>query len=115
MEKLLDLADLLRLGSPCGWVKHQLLKTAGCVVGRADWPRRAACSGLDLMLGFYSDALLQCAAAQLLPMVRLPDSTANLIGFKRPLRGTRSPAGDLVQPFAARFQRDLLSATARSC
>jgi len=54
--------------------------------------------GLDLMLGCYSDsALLNGAAAQLLPLVRWPDldSHLNLINdrFEGPDR-----CGDLVQP-----------------
>ncbi len=96
-ESCWDLQDLLRLAPHVDGVNLKLLKTGGLSEAwlMAQTARRL---GLDLMLGCYSDsALLNGAAAQLLPLVRWPDldSHLNLVDdpFSEPERD-----GDILRP-----------------
>ena len=97
-ESCWDLADLIRLAPYVDGVNIKLLKSGG--LSEALLMARAARRlGLELMVGCYSDsALLNGAAAQLLPLLRWPDldSHLNLIDdpFEGPvLRGDRLRAG----------------------
>jgi len=97
-ESCWDLADLLRLASPCG-----MGETSSCGKNRrvrGPWlmAQTARRLGLDLMLGCYSDSpLLNWRAAQLLPLVRWPVSTAisNLINDRFRTRSLRRPGAAL--------------------
>ncbi|MFM8276792.1 MAG: enolase C-terminal domain-like protein [Cyanobium sp.] len=97
-ESCWDLADLIRLAPYVDGVNIKLVKSGGLseALLMAQAARRL---GLELMVGCYSDsALLNGAAAQLLPLLRWPDldSHLNLIDdpFEGPvLRGDRLRAG----------------------
>lgn len=96
-ESCWDLADLLRLAPHVDGVNIKLLKTGGLreALLMAQTARRL---GLDLMLGCYSDsALLNGAAAQLLPLVRWPDLDNHLNLINDRFEGP-DHCGDLVQP-----------------
>jgi len=77
-ESCWDLADLVRLAPHVDGINIKLLKAGG--LSRALLMARAAGSlGLEVMVGCYSDsALLNGAAAQLLPLVRWPDLDSHL-------------------------------------
>ena len=74
-----------------------MLKTGG--LGEALLMAQVAARlGLKLMLGCYSDsALLNGAAAQLLPLVEWPDLDSHLNLADDPFRGPLAQ-GDLLQP-----------------
>jgi L-alanine-DL-glutamate epimerase-like enolase superfamily enzyme len=96
-ESCWNLDDLLRLAPHVDGVNLKLLKSGGLseALLMAQTARRL---GLDLMLGCYSDsALLNGAAAQLLPLVRWPDLDSHLNLLDDPFTG---PAleGDMVRP-----------------
>ncbi|MCT0248268.1 dipeptide epimerase [Synechococcus sp. CS-205] len=96
-ESCWNLADLLRLAPHVDAVNIKLLKSGGLSEALL-MARTARRLGLDLMLGCYSDsALLNGAAAQLLPLVRWPDLDSHLNLIDDPFEG---PAlhGDRVQP-----------------
>ncbi|MCT0212920.1 dipeptide epimerase [Synechococcus sp. CS-1324] len=96
-ESCWDLADLLRLAPHVDGVNLKLLKSGGLSEALV-MARTARRLGLDLMLGCYSDsALLNGAAAQLLPLVRWPDLDSHLNLRDDPFEGpVRS--GDLLHP-----------------
>jgi L-alanine-DL-glutamate epimerase-like enolase superfamily enzyme len=90
-ESCWDLTDLLRLAPHVDGVNIKLLKTGGLSEALL-MARTARRLGLDLMLGCYSDsALLNGAAAQLLPLVRWPDLDSHLNLSDDPFEG---PEGD---------------------
>lgn len=98
-ESCWNLDDLLRLAPHVDAVNIKLLKSGGLSEALL-MARTARRLGLDLMLGCYSDsALLNGAAAQLLPLVRWPDLDSHLNLIDDPFEG---PAllGDQVQPSA---------------
>ena len=77
-ESCWDLADLLRLAPHVDGVNVKLLKSGGLAPALL-MARCARQLGLELMLGCYSDgALLNGAAAQLLPLVTWPDLDSHL-------------------------------------
>ncbi len=77
-ESCWDLLDLLRLAPHVDGVNIKLLKSGGLAEALL-MARTARRLGLDVMLGCYSDsALLNGAAAQLLPLVRWPDLDSHL-------------------------------------
>jgi L-alanine-DL-glutamate epimerase-like enolase superfamily enzyme len=77
-ESCWDLQDLLRLAPHVDGVNIKLLKSGGLAEALL-MARTARRLGLDVMLGCYSDsALLNGAAAQLLPLVRWPDLDSHL-------------------------------------
>ena len=77
-ESCWDLGDLLRLAPAVDGVNLKLLKTGG-LSSALLMARVAGQLGLDLMVGCYSDsALLNGAAAQLLPLMRWPDLDSHL-------------------------------------
>jgi L-alanine-DL-glutamate epimerase-like enolase superfamily enzyme len=96
-ESCWNLADLVRLAPYVDGVNNKLLKSGGLAEAllMAQAARRL---GLEVMLGCYSDsALLNGAAAQLLPLVRWPDLDSHLNLVDDPFMG---PAlqGDVLQP-----------------
>ena len=97
-ESCWNLADLMRLAPYVDGVNIKLLKSGGLSEALL-MARAAGRLGLEVMVGCYSDsALLNGAAAQLLPLVRWPDldSHLNLIDdpFQGPiLEGDRLRAG----------------------
>lgn len=96
-ESCWNLEDLLRLAPHVDGVNLKLLKTGGLseALLMAGVARRL---GLDLMLGCYSDsALLNGAAAQLLPLVRWPDLDSHLNLVDDPFEGPPLE-GDRVRP-----------------
>ncbi|OUT75778.1 MAG: dipeptide epimerase [Synechococcus sp. TMED19] len=96
-ESCWGVEDLLRLAPHVQGVNLKLLKTGG--LGEA-WlmARLARRLGLQLMLGCYSDsALLNGAAAQLLPLVEWPDLDSHLNLIDDPFYGPLLD-GDLLQP-----------------
>ena len=96
-ESCWGVEDLLRLAPHVQGVNLKLLKTGG--LGEA-WlmARLARRLGLQLMLGCYSDsALLNGAAAQLLPLVEWPDLDSHLNLIDDPFCGPLLD-GDLLQP-----------------
>jgi len=99
-ESCWDLADLLRLAPHVDGINIKLLKSGG--LGEALLMARTARRlGLGVMLGCYSDgALLNGAAAQLLPLVRWPDLDSHLNLIDDPFVGLER-RGDVVQPPAA--------------
>ncbi len=99
-ESCWNLADLVRLAPYVDGVNIKLLKSGGLseALLMAQAARRL---GLAVMLGCYSDsALLNGAAAQLLPLVRWPDLDSHLNLVDDPFEG---PAldGDRLLPSAA--------------
>ena len=96
-ESCWDVEDLLRLAPHVQGVNLKLLKTGGLSEA---WlmARLARRLGLQLMLGCYSDsALLNGAAAQLLPLVEWPDLDSHLNLSDDPFCGPWLD-GDLLQP-----------------
>jgi L-alanine-DL-glutamate epimerase-like enolase superfamily enzyme len=97
-ESCWNLADLLRLAPYVDGVNIKLLKSGGLSEALL-MARTARHLGLEVMVGCYSDsALLNGAAAQLLPLTRWPDldSHLNLLDdpFEAPpLEGDRLRAG----------------------
>ena len=96
-ESCWDLADLLRLAPHVDGVNIKLLKSGGLSEALL-MARTARRLGLDLMLGCYSDsALLNGAAAQLLPLVRWPDLDSHLNLLDDPFEGPVR-IGDRLEP-----------------
>jgi L-alanine-DL-glutamate epimerase-like enolase superfamily enzyme len=96
-ESCWDLEDLLRLAPHVDGVNIKLLKSGGLSEALL-MARVARRLGLDLMLGCYSDgALLNAAAAQLLPLVRWPDLDSHLNLLDDPFEGAER-AGDRLRP-----------------
>ena len=98
-ESCWNLEDLLRLAPHVQGVNLKLLKTGGLSEALL-MARVASRLGLKLMLGCYSDsALLNGAAAQLLPLVEWPDLDSHLNLADDPFAGPVAQ-GDLLQPSA---------------
>jgi len=96
-ESCWDLQDLLRLAPHVDGVNIKLLKTGGLTEALL-MARTARRLGVRLMLGCYSDsALLNGAAAQLLPLVHWPDLDSHLNLLDDPFRGPLQD-GDLLRP-----------------
>jgi len=96
-ESCWNLADLLRLAPHVDGVNIKLLKSGGLSEALL-MARTADRLGLGLMLGCYSDsALLNGAAAQLLPLVRWPDLDSHLNLIDDPFAGPVR-VGDLLRP-----------------
>ena len=96
-ESCWNLEDLLRLAPHVQGVNLKLLKTGGLSEALL-MARVASRLGLKLMLGCYSDsALLNGAAAQLLPLVEWPDLDSHLNLADDPFAGPVAQ-GDLLQP-----------------
>jgi L-alanine-DL-glutamate epimerase-like enolase superfamily enzyme len=86
-ESCWDLQDLLRLAPHVDGVNIKLLKSGGLAEALL-MARTARRLGLAVMLGCYSDAaLLNGAAAQLLPLVDWPDLDSHLNLVDDPFRG----------------------------
>jgi len=99
-ESCWNLADLVRLAPYVDGVNIKLLKSGGLAEALL-MARAAGRLGLGVMLGCYSDsALLNGAAAQLLPLVRWPDLDSHLNLVDDPFSG---PAleGDRLRPGTA--------------
>ena len=98
-ESCWNLEDLLRLAPHVQGVNLKLLKTGGLSEALL-MAQVASRLGLKLMLGCYSDsALLNGAAAQLLPLVEWPDLDSHLNLADDPFAGPVAQ-GDLLQPSA---------------
>lgn len=98
-ESCWNLADLVRLAPYVDGVNIKLLKSGGLTEAllMAQAARRL---GLEVMVGCYSDsALLNGAAAQLLPLVRWPDLDSHLNLLDDPFQGPRL-VGDRLEPGA---------------
>ena len=96
-ESCWGVEDLLRLAPHVQGVNLKLLKTGG-LAEAVLMARLARRLGLQLMLGCYSDsALLNGAAAQLLPLVEWPDLDSHLNLSNDPFMGPQRQA-DLLQP-----------------
>jgi L-alanine-DL-glutamate epimerase-like enolase superfamily enzyme len=96
-ESCWDLADLLRLAPHVDGINIKLLKSGGLAEALA-MAQLAQRLGLGVMLGCYSDgALLNGAAAQLLPLVRWPDLDSHLNLIDDPFVGLERCA-DVVLP-----------------
>jgi L-alanine-DL-glutamate epimerase-like enolase superfamily enzyme len=97
-ESCWNLADLVRLAPYVDGVNIKLLKSGG--LGEALLMARAARRlGLGVMLGCYADsALLNGAAAQLLPLVRWPDLDSHLNLVDDPFTGLGLEGDRLVPP-----------------
>ncbi|MDA0717844.1 MAG: dipeptide epimerase [Cyanobacteria bacterium] len=96
-ESCWNLADLLRLAPCVDGINIKLLKSGGLseALLLAQTARRL---GLGVMLGCYSDsALLNGAAAQLLPLVTWPDLDSHLNLVNDPFQGLPL-AGDVLTP-----------------
>ncbi|MEB3331765.1 MAG: dipeptide epimerase [Synechococcaceae cyanobacterium] len=88
-ESCWNLADLVRLAPYVDGVNIKLLKSGGLAEALL-MARAAGRLGLQVMVGCYSDsALLNGAAAQLLPLVRWPDLDSHLNLIDDPFRGPR--------------------------
>ena len=88
-ESCWTLNDLLRLAPHVDGVNIKLLKCGGLSEAHL-MARVAERLGLDVMVGCYSDsALLNGAAAQLLPLVRWPDLDSHLNLLDDPFVGPR--------------------------
>jgi len=99
-ESCWNLADLVRLAPYVDGVNIKLLKSGGLAEALL-MARAAGRLGLGVMLGCYSDsALLNGAAAQLLPLVRWPDLDSHLNLVDDPFRGP-SLEGDRLRPGTA--------------
>jgi len=86
-ESCWNLADLVRLAPHVDGINIKLLKAGGLSHGLL-MARAAHGLGLDVMVGCYSDsALLNGAAAQLLPLVRWPDLDSHLNLVDDPFEG----------------------------
>jgi L-alanine-DL-glutamate epimerase-like enolase superfamily enzyme len=95
-ESCWTLADVVRLAPYVDGVNIKLLKSGG--LGEALLMAQAARRlGLEVMLGCYSDsALLNGAAAQLLPLVRWPDLDSHLNLVDDPFAGPTLEADRLL-------------------
>jgi len=95
-ESCWTLADVVRLAPYVDGVNIKLLKSGG--LGEALLMAQAARRlGLEVMLGCYSDsALLNGAAAQLLPLVRWPDLDSHLNLVDDPFAGPTLEADCLL-------------------
>ncbi|MFM7549344.1 MAG: enolase C-terminal domain-like protein [Cyanobacteriota bacterium] len=97
-ESCWDLADLVRLAPYVDGVNIKLLKSGGLAEALL-MARTARRLGLGVMVGCYSDgALLNGAAAQLLPLVRWPDLDSHLNLVDDPFTGLALAADRLVLP-----------------
>ena len=86
-ESCWDLRDLLRLAPYVDGINIKLLKSGGLTEALL-MARTARRLGLEVMVGCYSDsALLNGAAAQLLPLVRWPDLDSHLNLIDDPFEG----------------------------
>jgi L-alanine-DL-glutamate epimerase-like enolase superfamily enzyme len=95
-ESCWNLADLVRLAPYVDGVNIKLLKSGGLSEALL-MARTAQRLGLEVMLGCYSDsALLNGAAAQLLPLVQWPDLDSHLNLIDDPFEGPRLE-GDRLQ------------------
>jgi L-alanine-DL-glutamate epimerase-like enolase superfamily enzyme len=100
-ESCWDLADLLRLAPHVDGVNIKLLKSGGLAEALL-MARTARRLGLGVMVGCYSDAaLLNGAAAQLLPLVNWPDLDSHLNLVDDPFSGLHLDADVLVPPSGA--------------
>jgi L-alanine-DL-glutamate epimerase-like enolase superfamily enzyme len=99
-ESCWTLADVVRLAPYVDGVNIKLLKSGG--LGEALLMAHAARRlGLEVMLGCYSDsALLNGAAAQLLPLVRWPDLDSHLNLVDDPFTGPTLEADRLLPGFS---------------
>jgi L-alanine-DL-glutamate epimerase-like enolase superfamily enzyme len=97
-ESCWDLADLVRLAPYVDGINIKLLKSGG--LGEALLMAQAARRlGLGVMVGCYSDgALLNGAAAQLLPLVTWPDLDSHLNLVDDPFTGLALTGDVLVPP-----------------
>jgi L-alanine-DL-glutamate epimerase-like enolase superfamily enzyme len=96
-ESCWDLADLLRLAPHVDGINIKLVKCGGLSQGLL-MARTARQLGLGVMLGCYSDAaLLNGAAAQLLPLVQWPDLDSHLNLVDDPFSGPLL-CGDVLSP-----------------
>lgn len=96
-ESCWDLADLLRLAPHVDGINIKLPKSGGLAEALL-MARTARRLGLGVMLGCYSDgALLNGAAAQLLPLVRWPDLDSHLNLIDDPFVGLEC-RGEVVLP-----------------
>ena len=99
-ESCWDLADLLRLAPHVDGINIKLLKSGGLAEALL-LARTARRLGLGVMLGCYSDgALLNGAAAQLLPLVRWPDLDSHLNLVDDPFTGLACRGDRLLPPAA---------------
>ncbi|MCP9931404.1 dipeptide epimerase [Cyanobium sp. AMD-g] len=99
-ESCWNLADLVRLAPYVDGVNIKLLKSGGLAEALL-MARAAQRLGLGVMLGCYSDsALLNGAAAQLLPLVRWPDLDSHLNLVDDPFTGPVLD-GDRLRPAAS--------------
>ena len=97
-ESCWDLADLLRLAPHVDGINIKLLKSGGLAEALL-MARTARRLGLVVMVGCYSDAaLLNGAAAQLLPLVNWPDLDSHLNLVDDPFSGLHLDADVLVPP-----------------
>ena len=100
-ESCWDLADLLRLAPHVDGINIKLLKSGGLAEALL-MARAAQRLGLGVMVGCYSDAaLLNGAAAQLLPLVNWPDLDSHLNLVDDPFSGLHLDADVLVPPSEA--------------
>ncbi len=96
-ESCWDLADLVRLAPYVDGINIKLLKSGGLAEALL-MARMARRLGLGVMVGCYSDgALLNGAAAQLLPLVRWPDLDSHLNLVDDPFTGL-AIRGDVLVP-----------------
>jgi L-alanine-DL-glutamate epimerase-like enolase superfamily enzyme len=97
-ESCWNLADLVRLAPYVDGINIKLLKSGGLAEA---WVMAQAAQrlGLGVMVGCYSDAaLLNGAAAQLLPLVTWPDLDSHLNLVDDPFTGLNLVADRLVPP-----------------
>jgi L-alanine-DL-glutamate epimerase-like enolase superfamily enzyme len=97
-ESCWQLADLLRLAPHVDGINIKLLKSGGLgeALLLAQTARRL---GLGVMVGCYSDgALLNGAAAQLLPLVTWPDLDSHLNLVDDPFTGLTLEGDVLIPP-----------------
>jgi L-alanine-DL-glutamate epimerase-like enolase superfamily enzyme len=93
-ESCWNLADVVRLAPYVDGVNIKLLKSGGLTEALL-MARAAQRLGLEVMLGCYSDsALLNGAAAQLLPLVTWPDLDSHLNLIDDPFEGPQLVQGD---------------------
>ncbi len=96
-ESCWDLADLVRLAPYVDGINIKLLKSGGLAQALL-MARTARQLGLGVMVGCYSDgALLNGAAAHLLPLVRWPDLDSHLNLVDDPFTGL-AISGDVLVP-----------------
>lgn len=112
-ESCWNLADLVRLAPYVDGINIKLLKSGG--LGEALLMAQAAQRlGLGVMVGCYSDAaLLNGAAAQLLPLVTWPDLDSHLNLVDDPFTGLALAGDVLVPPPGPGLGMDLGSALGR--